>query len=193
MATPRRMQISTLVNFVYDDEVLLPVRMSAARTVSGASGPATVGALVRLLICSAQMCVPARAQLSLSLPVKNQTPGTDPRVAQLFSAARAGLPKPAPAGWRFTWREDKSSFVLKAYAGRAISSAYFFPLDESVIDTGAKEAFAPSAAGFQLTLRKSDQLMKRVSRLRGVLVLADRQAYLVDVPAGAAGGNRAGS
>jgi hypothetical protein len=36
--------------------------------------------------------------------------------------------------------------------------------------------------GFRLTLQKSDQLLKPIVRLKGVLVLAGDQGYIMDVP-----------
>jgi hypothetical protein len=42
------------------------------------------------------------------------------------------------------------------------------------------------ATGFRLTLRKSDRLLKAIGRLKGVLVVSDKDAYLVDVPVGIA-------
>ena len=190
---PTRMMTSTIMNYVYDDEVLLLVPMRASQSFAAPQSGVKLDASVRLLICSKEMCVPAKAQLSISLPTKTQSPMPDKSVAALFASARAHLPKPAPAGWQFSWNEKQSSLVLRARTGRSIASAYFFPLDDLEIDYSAKQEFAPSAAGFQLTLRKSNQLTKPVSRLRGVLVLADGRAYLVDVPAGGPGGNRAGS
>jgi hypothetical protein len=40
------------------------------------------------------------------------------------------------------------------------------------------------ATGFQLTLRKSDQLLKPIKRLKGVLELSGDQTYLIDVVVG---------
>ncbi len=38
------------------------------------------------------------------------------------------------------------------------------------------------AGGFRLTLRKSDQLLKPIERLKGVLVFAGDRGYVIDVP-----------
>jgi hypothetical protein len=40
------------------------------------------------------------------------------------------------------------------------------------------------AGGFQLSLRKSDQLLKRIKRLKGVLELSANQTYVIDVAVG---------
>jgi hypothetical protein len=117
----------------------------------------------------------------------------DPRVQPLFSATRAHLPKPVPAGWQFSWTDRQNSFVLRARTSGKASPEYFFPLEESQIDFSAKQEIAPAAGGYQLTLRKSNQLTKPISRLRGVLVMADGQAYLLDMPARGSAASHPGS
>jgi DsbC/DsbD-like thiol-disulfide interchange protein len=190
---PRTMLVSTIMNYVYDGEVLLIVPMQAAQGLPPQSG-AKLDASVRVLICSEKMCVPSKAQISLSLPVKNQPPAPDPNAAPLFSATRGRLPKPAPAGWLFTWADKQNSLVLRARISGKTSTgfapAYFFPMEDSPVDYSAKQEFAPVAQGFQITMQKTSDPGKPLARLRGVLVLANGQAYLLDVPAGgtAAGG-----
>jgi hypothetical protein len=53
------------------------------------------------------------------------------------------------------------------------------------MDNAAAQKLLPVRTGFRLTLRKSDQLLKPIGRLKGVLVLSGGQAYLIDVPLGA--------
>jgi hypothetical protein len=60
----------------------------------------------------------------------------------------------------------------------------FFPLEEAQVDNSAHQRVVPVADGFQLTLRKSDQLLKRTKRLKGVLELSANQTYVIDVPVG---------
>jgi hypothetical protein len=78
--------------------------------------------------------------------------------------------------------DANNSFVLTAHLGHQVTQAVFFPLAESEIDNAAPQKLAPAAAGFRLTLRKSDQLRKPIERLKGVLVLSADRAYLIDVP-----------
>ncbi len=190
---PTRMLASTVMNYVYDGEVLLLVPMQAAKSISATGGAAKLDASARILICSKEMCVPSKAQLSISLPVKAQASTPDQNAASLFSATRARLPKPAPSGWQFTWTDKQNFVVLRARTSQKISPAYFFPLDEDQIDFSAKQEITPATGGFQLTLRKSNQLTKPIVRLRGVLVLEDGQAYFLDMPAGGATPARTGN
>ncbi len=42
----------------------------------------------------------------------------------------------------------------------------------------------PAATGFQLTLKKSDQLLAPIKRLEGVLEISANQTYVIDVAVG---------
>jgi DsbC/DsbD-like thiol-disulfide interchange protein len=152
-----------------------------------AQGTTRLDAEVTLLVCSHEMCIPGKAELSLVLPIKSQPAVPDARTAELFNAARKSLPRAAPANWRFSVADANDSFVLTAKLGHQVTHAVFFPLAESQIENAAPQKLVPIATGFRLTLRKSDQLVKPIERLMGVLVLSgDRshrdQSYLIDVP-----------
>jgi thiol:disulfide interchange protein DsbD len=181
---PGRLGTSSVVDFGYHDEVtlLVPIRASASLA---AQPPAQLAAQVKVLVCR-EICIPGKAQLSLTLPVKSQPPAPDSRTKALFAATRKSLPRPAPSSWSFTLDDAKDSFVLTAKLGRQITQATFFPLAELQIDNAAPQSVLPKADGFRLTLRKSDRLLKPIERLRGVLVLAGGEAYQIDVPAGKA-------
>ena len=114
--------------------------------------------------------------------MKSQPPVPDVQTADLFSATRKLLPRPVPRNWRLSIADASGSFVLTANIGQQISQATFFPLAESQIDNVAPQNVQSTSAGFRLTLRKSEQLLKPLARLKGVLVLPNEQAYLIDVP-----------
>jgi DsbC/DsbD-like thiol-disulfide interchange protein len=178
--TPRRLGTSSIVDFGYEDEVTLIVPMHADAKLAS-QGPVQLGAEVKVLVCR-EICIPGKAQLSLSLPVKSQAPAPDARTSDLFAAARKSLPQPAPRNWRLSVGDAKDSFVLAANIGHQITQAIFFPLAESQIDNAAPQKLLAVAAGFRLTLRKSAQLLKPIEHLKGVLVLSTDRAYLIDVP-----------
>jgi thiol:disulfide interchange protein DsbD len=180
--TPGRLGTSSVVDFGYSDEVMLlvPVRASVGVAVQPA---ARLGAEVKVLVCR-EICIPGKAQLTLTIPVKAQPPMPDARTHELFAATRKALPRPLPAGWRISVDDAKDAFVLTANLGRQTTQAIFFPLAEAQIDYAAPQKLVPAATGFQLTLRKSDRLLKPIQRLKGVLVLSADRAYTIDAPLG---------
>jgi DsbC/DsbD-like thiol-disulfide interchange protein len=177
---PRRLGTTTIVDYGYEDTVTLIVPMLADASLA-TQKPAQIAADVKVLVCR-EMCIPGKAQISLTLPVKSQLPPADAQSAHLFAEARRSLPRPAPADWKLAVAETKDSFVLTANLGHKITDAIFFPLTESQISNAAPQTLVPTATGFTLTLRKSDQLLKPIARLKGVLELSGNQDYSIDVP-----------
>jgi thiol:disulfide interchange protein DsbD len=184
---PRRLGTSPIVDYGYYDAVMLlvPLRSSSSLTTSPM---AQLDGDLKVLVCR-EICVPGKVQISLTLPIKSTPPELDARSSGLFAAARKSLPRTAPADWKFDLSEQKDSFVLTARIGRRASRATFFPLEESQIDNSAPQKLVPEDAGFRLTLQKSDQLLKSMKRLKGVLEFSANEAYVIDVAVGAS--NRA--
>jgi len=196
--TPRRLETSSsIVDYGYEDAVLLIVPLHVNANLA-TQPTARINAKVKLLVCSHEMCIPGKAELSLTLPIKSQPPVPDARNVALFSATRKSLPRPPPGSWRFNVTDANDSFVLSAklghqIAGHPITQGIFFPLDESQIENAAPQKFQPVVTGFRLTLRKSDQLLKPIARLKGVLVVSSDESYLIDVPVSKPGVARGGS
>ena len=176
---PRRLGTSSIVDFGYEDAVTLIVPVRAELSLA-AQPLARLGAEIKVLVCR-EICIPGKAQLSLTLSIKSRPPAPDARTRELFAGARKDLPQPAP-NWKFSVDDAKDSFVLGANVAPQITQAIFFPLAEAQIDNSAPQNLQPLAGGFRLTLRKSDRLLKPIERLKGVLVLCGNQAYLIDVP-----------
>ena len=177
--TPRRFGTSSIVDFGYEETVTLLVPVLASSTLP-TNRTAQLGANLRVLVCR-EICIPGKAQVSLTLPIKPMPPEMDARNRELFTAARKSLPQRAPRDWEFNVSDQNDSFVLTAKLGRQMTQATFFPLEESQVDNSAPQKVVPVANGFQLTLRKSDQLLKPIKRLKGVIELSADQAYLIDV------------
>jgi hypothetical protein len=70
---------------------------------------------------------------------------------------------------------------LTGAVGHPVKEAFFFPLQPNQIENTAPQIVRPTEAGFAITLKKSDQLLKPIRRLQGVLLLKN-QAYSVDTP-----------
>jgi DsbC/DsbD-like thiol-disulfide interchange protein len=196
--TPRRLEdSSSVVDYGYEDSVLLIVPMQVDPKLAAESS-IQIGADVKLLVCSHDMCIPAKAQLSLAIPIKTHlSSAPNSRYGDLFVTTRKSFPRPAPITWKFSVTNVKDSFVLTANLGRQIAGrpitnyqithAVFLPLAESQIQNAAPQQFVVFPTGFRLTLRKSDQLQKPIARLKGVIVLSGEKTtmypcYLIDAP-----------
>jgi len=177
---PERMQpTKELVDYGYHDDVLLPLTIHTPPSVTDTK-PIELGVEVKWLICR-EVCIPEHAELRLSLPVA-ATVSADPQHEPLFARTTKLLPQPLPRTWKASVAAGKDEFLLTIRAGKAITEAQFFPLDPGQIDNAAQQNFQPLHTGATLTLKKSDQLLKPITLLRGVLVIPGSPAYWIEAP-----------
>lgn len=176
---PSRLPIPPLMDYGYEGEVLLPVSVENTSALA-AGGEVALAADMKAIVCR-EVCIPAKAQLSLSLSVRAERPRDSAETVAMFRTARKALPKPAPASWRPSAKDLGDRFELRVNTGHSASEAWFASLDPQEIENATRQKSVPTAAGVRLILKKSDQLLKPVSRLRGVLVLP-QGAYLIDAP-----------
>jgi DsbC/DsbD-like thiol-disulfide interchange protein len=138
------------------------------------------------VVCK-DLCIPGKAQVSMTLPVTNAPAAPSTLNSAIFAAARNRLPKPLPSGWTVRVADSKSEFILTAQTGKQPSRAFFFPVEESQLDNVAPQPLDAVSNGFRMRLKKSPDIEKTPARLRGVLEI-DGAGYTVDAPVtGAAG------
>jgi thiol:disulfide interchange protein/DsbC/DsbD-like thiol-disulfide interchange protein len=184
---PRALPAGPLVNYGYEDEVLLltdiavPVGLASGRTM-------ILNARADWLVCK-EICIPEGADLSLALPVQsNATP--DARWAEPIAQTRTALPRPIE-GWSVaaTGRGDHVDLVLTpaAQAGDP-GDVRFFPYNEGKIEPSAPQPLAREGSNLKLTLPVSSQPVGDFTRIAGVLTASrgfgagDRSSATIDVP-----------
>ena len=175
---PERIDIGGLVNYGYHNSVVLPVVVAVA---AGARTPPTftVKASLRWMAC-ANLCVPGKAELALTFPLAGQDSGLVAGWKAAIDAARARVPKPAPAAWKASARSTKDAFVVDVATGAREEQAVFFPLELSQVNDSAAQAVTPQPTGIRVALQKSSQLVKDPGTLRGVLSLSGGRAYTIE-------------
>jgi thiol:disulfide interchange protein DsbD len=181
--TPRRIQDHSLVDYGYQDEVLLPAQIEPPATL-GAGHEVQLRATVKWLVCR-EICLPGRADLNLTLPVVKGARGKPSAWHSLFAKTRASLPRPTPDSWRLFVTLEGQRFLLNADTGKPETAAIFFPSEPNQVENAAPQKVNSSSRGFQLELQKSDLLLKPVQRLAGLLVLASGQGYVIQAPVAA--------
>ena len=176
---PQRLPVGKLIDFGYEKDVTLLVPVRGAANAAPASA-AEISAQLSVLVCK-DLCIPGKAAVSLSIPVKATPPVPSNQNAPIFAAARSHLPKPLPAGSKVTATESKNEFLLSAETVKQSAHAFFFPLEQSQIDNVAPQPADRIDKGVRLHLKKSPDLRQPLTRLRGVLDL-DGTGYQVDAP-----------
>ncbi|HME31580.1 MAG TPA: protein-disulfide reductase DsbD domain-containing protein [Terriglobales bacterium] len=173
---PIRLGGGSVVDYGYEGQVLLmaPIQAPSSRNATSLQ---SLSADLKYIVCR-DVCIPGKAHITLSGPAAGDW---DPWRA-LFEQTRAQLPKPAPASWKVTALSAKQHFVLSVQARSQLTGASFFPLEPSQIDNSSPQEFAPTHNGFRLTLKKSDQITKQITNLRGLIVLGPGHAFEVSAP-----------
>ena len=163
---PTRFPAGPLVSFGYEHEVVLPVEVRVPTTVAGPE--VRLAVRVDWLECQ-EVCLPSKAELSLTLPVRAQArPGPQ---AALLAASRALLPASDPA-WRFAAAPSGDSVILtfRPPEGTNVADAWFYPLAPRVLDHAKPQALSKPASGYRLALAR-DPNGPLPERLQGVLVV----------------------
>jgi len=172
---PEKLKRSTLADYGYQDDAVLLVPLHVpAGSKSGSN--ADIGLQAKWLICR-EICIADHADLHLSLPAQS-----DPKAAAIFAEAKKRVPRPLPRSWKASATSEKDDFVLSIQSGKSISAAEFYPLTPEQIENAAGQPLQTTPQGAKITLKKSDQLLKPIQVLKGLLVLGDGQAYVVQAP-----------
>lgn len=174
-----------LVNFGYEDEVLLPVPVTIPADFAGDS--VTLSTLAYWNVCD-QICIPGEQRLSLTLPVADAEE-LDADHASLFAAARAELPS-----------TDHQLQSLIAVAGERVSlgfeapepvftdvvDAWFFPDQRRIIKPGPLRDVSVQPNLLQITHQQPRRMLEN-PEVFGVLVVeksdGTRQAWDFQNPA----------
>jgi len=183
---PRRLPVGPLMDYGYEDEVLLPVPVTAPTTARPGE-LAQIKVAAAFLVC-AETCVPADAQLSLDLPVVAGAAPRDDRWGGRIDRALAEAPKPAPLQAVFQRRPDGLALAVTGplLKGAPDEDAYFYPFASTVIDHAKPQRVERGPDGLTLTLAPGSDFAqgKGPAQLAGLLV-ADGKAYEIAAQAGA--------
>ncbi|GGG42639.1 thio:disulfide interchange protein [Caldovatus sediminis] len=187
---PQRIPYGPLVNFGYQGEVLLPLRVTPpAGLAPGGSLP--VEAEATWLVCE-QICIPETGRFRLDLPVAAAA-RPDPALAPLFAAAEAAQPRPAPWAARVEAGPGRAARLLLDGPGLSpatVREAFFFPDAPDALDHAAPQRLTVRVGGLALALTRAESAAALPGSLSGVLAITDgggrRAAFALAAPVAAA-------
>jgi thiol:disulfide interchange protein DsbD len=179
---PERIAAPPLMSYGYEGEVLLLVAITPPASLAP-GGAVRLDGRVDWLECK-ESCIPGKAELALTLPVRAETPRPG-AAAPIFAEARRRLPRldrdfgieasVAPAAIGVTFRPPR---------GESPREAYFFSTKPLVVEHAAPQVLRRVAGGHRLDLVPAANAAP-LSRLQGVLLVEGRSgpvALEVDVP-----------
>ena len=174
---PERLGSESVIDYGYTNQVLLMAPVTAPANARGAQ---VIAANVKYVVCS-EVCVPGKAQLSLSIPAAGHADDFS-RSRSLFQNTRGELPKPAPISWKISARAGKDQFELAIRGVAPKQGIIFFPLNPDVIDNAAQQVMTPASGGFDLALRASELITRVPGVLKGVLNVPGVGSYEISAP-----------
>ena len=174
---PQRLPLGPLMDFGYEDEVAFPVQLTAAPGMK--AGPVHLDADVHWLVCAA-VCIPGKAHLGMNL---NVAPGSAPgQPLGALGQALTLLPKPLPAGAKFSIVGGSKAFLLTLDTGKEEPDAEFYPYDQDVISNAAEQNAETTPTGVKLPVFRAPELTALPATLHGLLKISDDEAYDVSAP-----------
>ena len=148
---PTRLTIAGLMNYVYERDYAVLVRLKVPGGVTGPI-PIPIRAEAHWLACTDKICVPEQGTLALDLPIGSGVPNR----AQ-FDEWRRAIPQPLTAPARFELTDTKLRVAIPLPESVAVDDPYVFPAADGPVDYAATQSFR----------RKGDLLIAELPRRRG--------------------------
>ena len=165
---PHVIPVGPLVEYGYDDEVLL---LTEIEVPANAAGSIKLAAKVSYLVCK-DICVPEDTHVELTLPVASEAEASE--FAGELAKAKAALAKPLPGAAVYAANPGKGALRLTVTAGpglfEGVSDARFFPLTWGAVSNPAAQPRTIRGNELILDLQQGDT-KETPSSLEGVLVL----------------------
>ena len=189
---PRPLPVGPLMNYGYEDEVVLLTELTAP--ASAKPGSYAVKAKADWLVCK-DVCIPEKGELDLVLPVAAGEPASNPRFQAHIERARNMLPVDAP-GWKFDSAIAGGKLVVRlappAGAAAIPVKIAFFPEREQLIEPAAPQRVTRDGNGVRIEMKLADPPPAGLQAVAGVAVSDDgwpgiaRKAIEVKAPLSAA-------
>jgi DsbC/DsbD-like thiol-disulfide interchange protein/cytochrome c biogenesis protein CcdA len=176
---PTRLSIFGLMNYVYEREYAVLVRL---KVPEGASGAIPIRASARWLACTDKVCVPEAGTIALDLPVGAGPPTERAR----FDEWRRALPRPLATPSHFALSGDRLRIAIPLPSGVSLGDPYIFPAADGPVEYAAPQRFRRSGDTLTADLQRR---RGEPTEFSGVLALGDGRGLAFtatpgDVPKG---------
>ncbi|MGK6356091.1 protein-disulfide reductase DsbD family protein [Sphingomonas sp. DT-207] len=135
---PQRLLIAGLMNYVYEHPFAPLVTL---KVPAGASGAFPVRVKLDYLVCTDEICVPEKAELSTTLQIGDGA--VSPERRRQFDGWRAALPR--PLGSQATYQVENKVFRVAVpwpASARTEGEPYFYPVTDGALDYAAPQKAA---------------------------------------------------
>jgi len=183
---PKRLPLGPLMDFGYENEVLFPVPVHVSPAFKPTGNEATLSAKVDWIVCR-EVCIPGKATLDVERTALSSPPSSPTFVSadqQLIARLQHTMPQPSPASMEAKFMPTATGFNLTVITGRQETAAQFFPFDQNQLANAAPQPVTPLGNGFEISLKKDENLKQNPGRLHGLIVLGDGNAFEINAEQG---------
>ncbi len=175
---PQRSIMAGMTVYGYEGECLLPMKIHPpANLKPDKDGKVRLKVRAAWMTCEVS-CHPGWQDFVLTLPVTDGQVEIDGEWRQAFEQARARIPVPAPAGWKFAVQRTEEKVILtvtlpeklkEATKEGEIGKPYFFA-EKDLVESTAPQLFQSNPDGsFSITMKISEYAKEGTKQLKGVL------------------------
>jgi thiol:disulfide interchange protein DsbD len=170
---PQKFDEGDLTTYGYTGEEILLTHITTPSNLQG--GDYAIKGRVRWLACR-EICVPGKAELTLTLPIQKEPPQIDKHMESLFLQMRKRFPVSDGSGifWRSSAQEKDQFLVLKVVSSQGkfkkLGRLTFFPKRSDLIDHSGEQRAEQIDNGYQLWIPKSTLFKESIRKIEGVLV-----------------------
>jgi thiol:disulfide interchange protein DsbD len=166
---PERIPVGPLVNYGYEDSVLLLVPVEVGRD---ASGTARIGADLSWLVCREE-CIPESGRVDITLPVAPDPGRRDPT----FASARSLLPLAFTGQAGYSRIDDGGALELRlertGWPLQQLAGAWFAPFDWGPVSPSGAQDWSVSGERLEIRLPPGEAPPAAGSALAGLLVVTE--------------------
>ena len=170
--TPMRLPISPFMLFGYEDDVLLPVKITPPEKMKS-GGAVKLLAYADWVVCN-EACIPGKATLNLELKIKNDAPESNEMWAASFEVTRKNLPV-ENGDWIFNAEITEYRVYIKLTSLKDNNPTFdrmlFFPQQQGIINNAADQVLTKEGNGYKLEIHRDRMGNSIPEILNGVLVV----------------------
>ena len=166
---PQPLPVGPLLNYGYEDEVVLLAELTPAP--DAAAGSSTLKANAEWLVCK-DICVPEKGELEMPVTIAAAEGAPNPRWQAHIERARGMLPVDA-RGWSYESALTGKSLLVRLTAPEGAAppaKAAFFPEREGLIEPAAPQKLTRAGRTLTIEMKLADPPPASVPALKGVAV-----------------------
>ncbi|RMH69686.1 MAG: thiol:disulfide interchange protein [Gemmatimonadetes bacterium] len=167
---PHRISVEGVTNYGFGGEIFLISEVTAPETLN--EDPVEIKATANWLVCK-DICIPESVDLSLTLPVRAETPSINPKWQEAFAHTRTLLPLELK-DWQVEAAKTDSFVIFQItppeWFDAELTDVEFFCRQEMVVNHNAKQYLTKNGNQYHLKVRLDEYAEEIPEKISGVLV-----------------------